>query len=463
MITKKGSSITVLVVVLVIATLTLNIFVHVTLVRRPSNHESEPQQFSFKLRPSSSDNQEDIHIAIGMTTIRRPNDEDYLLKTLDSIRRQQEQSSKASTLTTYILHTRTTEHKILKQAKNQYKDYAPFHFYEQNLYNDAIWKAGKVKGRVREMRPEDLQQNIDSSAVVDIVNKDFCKKHPNGYLMIMEDDFELCPFALEHLYRSVYAAQHLYFGNFTGLRVSYGFNGIILHCFDLPRIKDHLYNDMTAGPPDDMLGNFMTKISPEGKAYFSPERSLAVYRHNIMKHIGDVSVVFYNYKPQRVFPGCYDSLYFGGLGNQERYNYPVCKDKEFSPCSHPQMGGSILTSHRGIAEYDSEYNMDDGLMDEMKIVKGNPNQDCNEVCASVNMKCAKPLFHFVNTCRAMSKYFSCNECIPHLFWEFIDIGRSPAYDSSRRICFISHIVGEMKCSGKHASLTRICPCGKVKL
>ncbi len=409
----------------------------------------------------ATETDDELHICIGLTTIRRPNDEDYLMRTVKAIRRELDQYVFSKHISAVIMHTRSTEHTWFDKAKEEFKNDKTFDFVEQDRYNKTIWERGKVQGRAREMRPEDLQQNIDSSAMIGYVYDTFCKRRPKGYLMIMEDDFEMCPYSFEHLHRVIHAAENLYFPNFSGLRVSYGFNGIILHCHDLKFISEMLFNDMILGPPDDMLGHFIVKTVPAGQNYFGPSRQYGIYRHNILHHIGTVSVVFYNYKPERITPACYDSMSFGGLGHQERYNYPLCGDKEFYPCTHPNMGNTIL-SIRSTAEFDNKYRMDEGVMDTMKIVQGELGESCDTVCKKIDMKCTLALFPTINSCPVLKQYFNCDECIPHLFWEYVAAGRSPMYIPQRKICFFSQIMSENRCDGEHKDMVRLCPCGKLK-
>ncbi|KAL0483140.1 hypothetical protein AKO1_014796 [Acrasis kona] len=315
-------------------------------------------------------------------------------------------------------------------------------------------------GKYRTMRARDVQQNVDASALFEEVHNSWCKdRMDNGYMMLMEDDFEMCPFALHHLNRAIHAAENLYFPNFSALRVSFGFNGMVVHCKDVGEISNFLFRNRFQGPPDAMTSPWWTKYDEEGAKYFGPDRNNCAYRHNLLDHIGDFSSVWERGSDQRGrFPRCYDDLYFNGMSHNDWFDYRLCRGKEFSPCDNkPTMTNSMLTMMRASPEFDREFQMPTNTKT-IKVVKGKPDQDCNDVCKGVKMSCARFALTHINRCRVLRKHFDCRDCISHQFTQPTHYRRSPMQTQDDETCYESHIPDQMVCEGKDANVVRLCTC-----
>jgi hypothetical protein len=126
-------------------------------------------------------------------------------------------------------------------------------------------------------------------------------------------------------------------------------------------------------PPDTLLEWHWVRSFDESREYLHPDRQYAVYRHNLMTHLGHTSAIHVHNDTHRVFPGCYDELLFRSvlMDCMNCYDeHDKCKYKEFSPCAHPQMRGSMLTSLRANAEYDPRFMIDDISTRTIHIMNG---------------------------------------------------------------------------------------------
>ncbi len=70
--------------------------------------------------------------------------------------------------------------------------------------------------------------------------------------MLLEDDWLLCPHGLLATYRAIDKA-YLYDPRWLALRVSYGFNGVVVPSADLPSLTAHLQAHFDRRPPDHLL------------------------------------------------------------------------------------------------------------------------------------------------------------------------------------------------------------------
>jgi hypothetical protein len=398
----------------------------------------------------------EVELAIGIVTVARQNNEEYLLQTLHGIQREANDFGAELLKSVIVLHPRSvdTPHTIFDKARAKFSNDDRFEFFSHDAKDATLTETD---GLIRKMRVSDRQQNLDAAQLFDTVHTRFCSNKPNGYLLLMEDDFDLCPNSFVHYQRILFAAENLFFPNFTAVRTSYGFSGLLFHCHDLPFNRDMFRTENAILPPDTLVGySFSRRISSATNYY--KNRQYAVYRHNLMNHIGQASTLD-SLQYERVFPGCFDSLHYRGILEDCHLcfdEHEMCELKEFSPCTHPDMRGSIL-SVRASAEHDPQFMMNDPSVDEIKILTGEYGQDCNQVCNARNMQCAKYMLPLVNKCSVLKRKLKCDVCIDHNL-RFDSSHRNPGYNNVDKACYVSKILEKLKCEGGTHSFKRICPC-----
>ncbi|KFM29335.1 Alpha-1,3-mannosyl-glycoprotein 4-beta-N-acetylglucosaminyltransferase C [Auxenochlorella protothecoides] len=164
------------------------------------------------------------------------------------------------------------------------------------------------------------------------------------YYFFMEDDFEVCPFALRALHTAaVKANAQRESKGWVALRVSYGMNGVLMHNADIPDLVDYLWRHVTRKPPDLLWAEWVAL-----QARARPPRPYAVYRYNVLNHLGAISS--FAVRPDRPgWPGCWAPMSsVWSLALSERYNRR-CRDvSDVSPCATRPRGRASLRDQRGL-------------------------------------------------------------------------------------------------------------------
>lgn len=106
-------------------------------------------------------------------------------------------------------------------------------------------------------------------------------------VLVMEDDFIFCPNTAERVaYVLQWAFSHP--TEWSGVRISHGFNGIFLQRQDLSVLQSYVVKQFNTAPIDDMLGKFWTGADGSYPLFFGKRRFMT-YRYNLMEHIGAVT------------------------------------------------------------------------------------------------------------------------------------------------------------------------------
>jgi len=165
------------------------------------------------------------------------------------------------------------------------------------------------------------------------------QEHCTDMVLIMEDDFDVCPefFARS---RTVLEAARSIDPNYAAVRVSYGMNGVFLHCKDLGPMIQYLQDNIKFGPADTLFGYLWTVTKRVKDTKHIPDvslfhnRSYFVVRNNIMEHFGKVSSRSQKDKEEEAklrptntelhYPRCDDILNYQGLYALESYNPEEC-------------------------------------------------------------------------------------------------------------------------------------------
>ncbi|KAL0484452.1 hypothetical protein AKO1_005158, partial [Acrasis kona] len=427
----------------------------------------EPSQTIPKLYRSSQNIalesiSKDIMLCVSILTISRGG-ETYLKDTLVTLFESVVTSHSTLISQVIVYHPRTTaSHTVFDEQRSAFKGKKfPIKFIERDNLNKTLIgmppSEGKFKWRM--MSSPDKQQNLDVVGMLLTTYDDFCTANDNNkFVMLMEDDFVLCPHAIHHLNRIVYAVDREYFSKrWSVIRTSVGLNGIIVRCQHLPIIAREVQQNYTMYPADSLLSEVWTMHHQRSEEYFGKGATFVTYRHNIMRHIGVSSTIHNGRSNDRVFPGCYDPL-TSSLDWNEAFQLEGCEGKEFTPCDHVNMGSSIIQSVNGNPEHDANYVMSDAPARDIKIVSGYADEDCNSACSRHSSTCARYMFPVINRCDVMKLYFDCKVCAPHEFFYPPEQHRSPVYKQWQDVCWTSNIYDEMKCEGSYGAGIRLCPC-----
>ena len=125
------------------------------------------------------------------------------------------------------------------------------------------------------------------------------------------------------------------------LRVSYGFNGIIMKYNDLFSFSNYLNLNFKLKPIDHLFYDYSMMISSgggsntktEGGGKGGKKRNLFSFRYNLFYHIGKKSTIQINQSNERYIPNCYQILY-DWLQPFERFRNEDCPTEDISPCKN---------------------------------------------------------------------------------------------------------------------------------
>ncbi len=397
-------------------------------------------------------------LTVTVLTIERPGQVDYVKRTVASLEKSiiEHPGLVDKVLVFHPRNPNTHKHVMFEQLRSS-TTRKEFQFIEKDALNITDYEGiNSHFGYWRPVTNKDVQQNNDFIAMLEQVKQKACPT-PESLFLIMEDDFEQCPFSFDHIRRVITAAR-LYYPNFTGIRTSFGLNGIIFKCKHATAMQEYLKKHRFHGPADSLYYFFWTLSTDAGKSYFTePESHFLTYQHNLMDHIGSVSSIVSGTKmSNRVYPGCYDVLRAGVM---EKFN-TSCLGKELTPCEHPQMRGSLLDQAKGHPQYDKMFTMD-SKYNQINITLAEDGEDCNKACEKKDFKCARSMLPLLNSCDILQLYQGspCTWCLEHDFFANPKGKRNPAVYNDGG-CWFSGVLSEMTCEGAFNNSRRICPCAR---
>jgi len=126
------------------------------------------------------------------------------------------------------------------------------------------------------------------------------------HVLLVEDDFMLCPNGLLALYYFLRKATATA-AEWLALRVSYGLNGVIVKGADAAALAAHIEKEARRLPPDHAFASWIagsddtTQLDPSRRPYFA-------FRHNLFFHVGGTSALAHEWQGKWI-PRCYDQLY----------------------------------------------------------------------------------------------------------------------------------------------------------
>ena len=159
-------------------------------------------------------------------------------------------------------------------------------------------------------------------------------RHPvasSGRLFLfMEDDFRLCPSALEAIaYLVRKAGAYAGAKGWNAARVSYGLNGIVIHSQDVLTFSTYLEQHQARRPPDHLAVEWFAGEKPQSKATKAGRAHFA-FKYNLFEHLGTVSSL--RQENQVSWPVCYEKLVSPTLFDVEAFNERQCPGQDVWPC-----------------------------------------------------------------------------------------------------------------------------------
>ncbi|EFC38166.1 predicted protein [Naegleria gruberi] len=309
--------------------------------------------------------------------------------------------------------------------------------HQHNLYTNAFHDA-----------PKKRKQSNDFYDMI----KTFNDMPTDGPVILMEDDFVFCPNALSHI---VSIFTNVKQKNWSGLRFSFGLNGVIVLKTDLVGILKYMELSRSRSfPVDWLLEELFHKTVPFGKEYFK-DRVFYTYRYQLMEHIG-VATSVGNYRSAEFnnidFPHCYESQTQSRL--MIPFNMAQCPTSLFYPCeeepprtsndfAHDTKEGEILppTNTHGITE-----------LHNLKAILCEKGENCDTCCSRNNATCDGLFFPYINRCDEMRKHYPDCKCA----YELADESRSPNFDGE--LCVIGNRRSRFRCGNSYRTERRLCPC-----
>lgn len=150
------------------------------------------------------------------------------------------------------------------------------------------------------------------------------------FYMFLEDDFRVCPFALRALaYGITRASAEHASPAWNALRVSFGLNGGVLRGADVPTLAAYLREHAARRPPDHLWVEWFAGEKVQSAAH-KRGRPHVAFRYNLLEHFGRASSL--RVEPQGVYAYCYDELNENVVFEVEAYKRATCGHDDVWPC-----------------------------------------------------------------------------------------------------------------------------------
>jgi hypothetical protein len=228
----------------------------------------------------------DATLLVSINTVPRhrlePGETPYLLSTLRALRRE------ADARTAVVIVHSASEYEV-----HEAFDVAVAEFAEDERFvfcavgNPVPEATPDVRGEGLSLRiVKQTRDVINTLNVVSGLSRDV---RGAKYLLLMEDDFEVCPGAWPKLLSGLAEAdtEHQPWG---ALRVSFGLNGLAVRAAAIRGLAMYLERHMARRAPDHLAVEYFAKETAEARASLGAQR-LLVLRENLMRHIGEASTL----------------------------------------------------------------------------------------------------------------------------------------------------------------------------
>lgn len=291
-----------------------------------STHHHTPMTYS--------SNKPEKWLVIGIPTVQRANNEDYLLKTLRAMSEQLPTSpsdllygkiliSIVNVQDNPLTHTRYYEAKEEFQQKHDPRSIY-FEFHDSAGPDVNPMPGSNDQGTPNKPGARVRRQTRDIAKVVKLsINK-------AQYYLFSEDDMVLCPSGLTTMQYLLSKATR-YHPDWLAIRASYGMNGIIMHNKDLEEFSDYMIQGQKRRPPDHLVVEWYAGETPRSKAY-KQKRANIGFRYNIFNHLGTVSTLRSTNSPK--YLTCYEELLEPTVFQVEAFSVHQCPADDIWPCNH---------------------------------------------------------------------------------------------------------------------------------
>lgn len=278
----------------------------------------------------------DKWLVIGIPTVGRKNNQEYLLDALGTLDHQLPSDPTDPLYHKVLVHIvnlqkntdQQHEHTVFLKAKAKYQGNNYFMFSE--LSQEEILSDPKGSGfnanndRGNANKPGYLvRRQTRNIYTVMMRNLNRAK-----YYLFLEDDMQFCKSGLLAI-QYLLAKAERYHPNWLAIRASYGMNGIFMHSKDLQVFGDYLLKHQMRRPPDHLVVEWFAGETKESKAYRGDRANIG-FRYNLFNHIGAVSTL--RSQKQTSFPMCYDALGVPVVFEVEAFSAKECPHDDVWPC-----------------------------------------------------------------------------------------------------------------------------------
>lgn len=279
-------------------------------------------------------------LSIGIPTVSRANNEDYLLKTLVALEAEFTADPSDLMFTQVLVvvvniqgkgHARYEEAVAKYGPSSNHPKSAYFEFVSlspQELASEEMRDPLQGKTRGKDMGNANVpgyRVRKQTRSIAMVMKKAMGRAK---YFQFLEDDMLLCRGGLQATHHMLAKATR-YHHHWIALRTSYGMNGIFLHDADMAHFHQYLLKHQMRRPPDHLAVEWFAGESIESGAYRG-KRKNAAYRFNLYDHIGIHSTL--RDQKQTTFPRCYEALGEPTLFKVEAFSAVECPRDDIWPC-----------------------------------------------------------------------------------------------------------------------------------
>lgn len=277
-------------------------------------------------------------LVIGIPTVSRKNNEQYLLQTLDSIASQLPLDNSdllyhkilIVVCNMQINNDASVSHIIYQMAKEKYEN-SPLNPYfkfvsmqKDEILPDPVIGATSSNDRGSPNKPGFLVRR-QTRNIAYVIEKAL---NIADYYLFLEDDMQFCPQSLLSFQYLISKANE-YHQNWIAIRASYGMNGIFMRNKDLEEFSNYLLKHQTRRPPDHLVVEWYAGETKEALAYRQKRVNIG-FKYNLFNHLGIISTL--RNEKSGSFPGCYDMLVEPTVFKVEAYNPIDCPLDDIWPC-----------------------------------------------------------------------------------------------------------------------------------